>query len=387
MPRLDDATGSFQSHTTRLAFRRLGLVVIMALFGMVLAACAGRGTILLYPDCAEVGSVQRLLVATVREPEKGPVVLSGRRAPQASYFDFSVSVPPEREPGTVRFPQGDRPNPETDFTTVSASRLGDSRAFQGAINRMIAEGASPQNEVVIFVHGFNVNFAEGLYRQAQLVQDFQSETISVNFSWASAASVWSYAFDRESALIARDALEQVITAVQATRAERIVIIAHSMGAHLTMETLRQMAIRNNPNGFSKLASIVLVAPDLDVQLFANQSAGMSARDIPIYVFVSSRDRALRFSTVLRGQQTTRLGLVTDNRDFGELPVAIIDTSSFEGNGDPLQHFKAATSPTMIAMLSGTGTAGLAAFAEASADPGVLQGGVEAIQDAFSGGRR
>lgn len=346
-----------------------------------LAGCTTRGFIQIYPKSAEIGKVQRILVSSLREPVPGSAVLSGDRATDLGFYDFAVSVPPERPLGTVTFSRQSPPNPVTDFATVSAVRLPNAAAFEDQINRMIRAGEAPKDEVVLFIHGYNTNFAEGLYRQAQLASDFASRTVSVNFTWASAGSVRAYAFDRESALIARDALERTLVSIQSTQAKRIVIIAHSMGAQLAMETLRQMAIRGRSDGFDKLTSIVLVAPDLDVDLFLTQARHVTDRDIPIYVMVSSRDRALRLSSLLRGGNTERLGRVTDASILGDLPIAVIDTSDFEGNGDPLKHFKAASSPTMIELLSGAGTSGLEALARAEPRPGVLQGSVELLQDA------
>ena len=367
----------------RAGLRDLGGIGAAALLIAGLAGCTPRGAIDIHPESGEVGSVQRILVSSLREPVSGSAVLSGARAAEPGYYDFAVSVPPERDLGTVRFSRRSPPDPVTDFATVSAHRLPDAAAFAARIDRMLARGDSPQGEVVVFIHGYNTNFAEGLYRQAQLADDFDSTSVSVNFTWASAGSVRGYAFDRESAMVARDALERTITAVQETQAKRVVIIAHSMGAQLAMETLRQMAIRDTPNGFAKLTSIVLVAPDLDIDVFLTQARPVAEKDIPIYVFASSRDRALRLSAILRGGNSQRLGMVRDASKLGDLPVAVIDTSDFEANGDPLQHFKAASSPTMIALLSGSGTAGIEALAQAETRPGLLQNSVEILQDAAS----
>ena len=373
--------GFFRMGVVRARLRGFGGIGAVALLGVGLAGCTPRGSIDIYPDSAEVGSVQRILVSSLREPVAGSAVLSGARAAAPGFYDFAVSVPPERDLGTVQFSRRSPPDPITDFATVSASRLPDAAAFAAQIDRLLAQGVSPENEVVVFIHGYNTNFAEGLYRHAQLADDFGSETVSVNFTWASAGSVRGYAFDRESALVARDALERTITAVQGTRAKRIVIIAHSMGAQLAMETLRQMAIRDTQPGFANLTSVVLVAPDLDIDVFLTQARPVAEKDIPIYVFASSRDRALRLSAILRGGNSQRLGMVRDASTLGDLPVAVIDTSDFEANGDPLQHFKAASSPTMISLLSGSGTAGIEALAQADTRPGLLQNSVEILQDA------
>ncbi len=130
-----------------------------------------------------------------------------------------------------------------------------------------------------------------------------------------------------------------------------------MGAQLLMYTLRQMAIRGDPAFFHKLGGVVLVSPDLDVDVFRAQVLPLAPLGVEIYVFVSTRDRALRFSSFLRGNRE-RVGSITDPGRLGNLPILVVDVSHLDPQNDPLQHFKAGSSPTMIKVMSGMGTAGL-----------------------------
>ena len=100
-------------------------------------------------------------------------------------------------------------------------------------------------EAIIFVHGYNSNFAEGVYRIAQFAHDLQLPGTVVLYSWPSAAEPLGYAYDRDSALFARDGLESLIHEVAHAGAKRILLVAHSMGSGLTMEALRSAAIRGD----------------------------------------------------------------------------------------------------------------------------------------------
>ncbi len=287
----------------------------------------------------------------------GDAALTRGRSDAVHFFDFEVSVPPNRALGTVTYPHRMPANPANDFLTVSATPLAGSRDFVTAVNRAAGRLAGRSREAVVFVHGYNTNFAEGLYRQAQISQDFGTQGISVNYSWPSAADFRAYAYDRESALFARDGLEQTLVALARSNVSRVVVIAHSMGAQLLMDTLRQMAIRGDPAFFRKLGGVVLVSPDLDVDVFRTQAMPLARLGVEIYVFVSTHDRALRFSSFLRGNRE-RVGSITDSRRLGNLPILVVDVSHLEPQNDPLQHFKAGSSPTMIKLMSGMGTAGL-----------------------------
>ncbi len=350
---------------------------------LLAAGCAPRGSITIDPAAAVTGSVQDILVASTRTADPGPAVLARDRADDLRFLDFAVSVPPDRAPGTVTFPRGAVPDPATEFVTVSASHLTGADSFRAAINARAATLRPERREAVVFVHGYNTTFAEGLYRQAQISHDFGGRGVSVNYAWSSAGDFRAYAFDRESALFARDGLETVLATLARSDLSRTIVIGHSMGAQVLMDTLRQMAIRGTPGVLDKLASVVLIAPDLDIDVFRTQAAQLAGLDIPIFIFVSNRDRALQLSSLLRGRQD-RLGSIRDTGALEDLsravPVRVIDLTDFDANDDPMAHFKAVSSPSMIALFNGLGSAGLEMFRDAEPRGGLLESGVRATQE-------
>ncbi len=333
---------------------RCNLAVVAVLTAMVglVGACSSRGELTLFPEADTPGAVVDLLSATSRGPGDGTAIEARERSETLRWGEFRVAVPPKREPGTVSFPRRGAPNPETDFLTVSAQKIADEQAFLTELNARLARRPQEAREVTLFVHGFNVNFAEGLYRHAQMTHDFQSPGVSIFYSWPSAGSVLGYPFDRESALFARDGLEEVATLAARSTARDVVLIGHSMGALVVMEAVRQMAVRRADTLLDKLQAVVLIAPDLDIDVFRMQVAALAPREVPIYIAISGRDRALRFSGMLRGQ-TDRLGSIRETSRVSELPgVVIIDVTDVEGSDDPLNHFAVATSPAMIALIGG-----------------------------------
>ncbi len=284
--------------------------------------------------------------------------------------------------GQSAFPIPPILTPTRDFLTVDSARIADSAGFIRAVNAAVARQPRGQREAFVFVHGFNTNFAEGVYRQAQMRHDFGAPGVSIHFAWPSAARARSYATDREAVLQARDDLEDLIALLSRTNVTRIVIAGHSMGAMLVMEALRQMSIRDRPGSFAKIEAVLLMAPDIDVGVFRRQARALERNDVSIYVFTSTRDRALRLSAALRGTGA-RLGSVTDDSQLPGLPVTIIDLSDVNGNQDSLNHFKVATSPVMIAMMRGMSAYGTRVFADAANQPGLLDGGLGLVQDVTS----
>lgn len=352
------------------------------LSGLALAACGPRPGVTLDPAAASVGAVQTLFVASARVPLANGIDYSGTPSRALGFSEVDVSVPPDREIGTVTTARGGNPNPRTDFLTVSTRPLANRQAFLSAVNRAGAPLPAPRREAVVFVHGFNTSFAEGIYRHAQMRHDFVMPGVSVSFSWPSAASVTAYATDREAVLVARDALEDLLDLLSASRMQRIVVVGHSMGAFLVMETMRQIAIRGRTDVLAKMRSVVLISPDIDIEVFRRQMDVLAPNDVSVYVFTSGRDRALRLSALLRGQPE-RLGGITDVTTVSDLPVTIIDLSDVESRNDSLNHFKVATSPAMISVIQGMDRVQDDFFRDAAAEPGFFSTTIGRMQEATS----
>ena len=99
---------------------------------------------------------------------------------------------------------GRKVDPKTDFAVVSQSVL-DREALLQAVRRR--ESAAP----VVFVHGYNYNFQESLFRLAQLKTDSNFDGTPILFSWPSLAALPGYVADKESATYSRDALANLLT--------------------------------------------------------------------------------------------------------------------------------------------------------------------------------
>ena len=334
------------------------LAARLLLLGTVLlaaAGCAERGSITIDPAAASVGAVEPIYVATSRTASEGADVFGRERSKVLGFARFDISVPPDREPGTLTFPKRLPPDPRTDFLTVDAARIADDAAFLAAVNAELAKHRSGDRRVFVFVHGFNTNFAEGIYRQAQMLHDFGTPALGVHYSWPSAADARLYLYDRDSAFFARDGLERLLRLLAESRAEAIVLVGHSMGAQVALEAMRQMALVGSPRFFDKLNAVALLSPDVDVDLFRSEIAPLATMDIPWFIFVSTHDRALRAASFLRGQQA-RLGSLVDPEALAGLDVTVIDMSDVEG-GDALNHSVVASSPVMISLVQGLGRYG------------------------------
>jgi len=316
---------------------------------LLLSACAGPPRIAMVPDSAQVAATRTVFVATNRAFEDQRYT-AGRNA-AVDYTRFEVSIPPEREVGEISW-AGARFDARTDFGVVRAGRYGSAAGFRADIARELRALPAPDREVVVFVHGYNNNFASGLFRVAQLAHDYDTPGIVAHFSWPSAGQPFGYVFDRESATFSRDALETFLRDLSAAGADRILVVGHSVGAFLTMETLRQIRISGDDAMLDDLSGVVLISPDIDIEVFQSQARALEPLPQPFVIFTSRQDRALRLAAGIAGREN-RLGTLGTVEDVAEFDITMIDLSGFDGGaGDWANHSTFATSPSLITLLGG-----------------------------------
>ncbi|MBI1217075.1 MAG: alpha/beta fold hydrolase [Rhodobacteraceae bacterium] len=321
------------------------LAVMLAV--VTLAACAPRGTITLDPAAAQVGQVRQVFVGTTRTLNPETDRFDSGRHEGMDYARVDVSVPPERKLGTITFPHRNRaPDPRKDFLTTSDQIYTTPAAFRADLARALRAEPSGRHEAVVYVHGFNNTFAEGVYRIAQISHDLDVPGVAVHYAWPSAANPVNYAYDRDSVLFARDGLEQLLKQVAEAGADHILVVGHSMGALLVMETLRQMRLDGNATFVRHLGGIVLISPDIDVDVFRTEALRIGTLPQPFVIFTSQRDHALELAARLTGQRH-RLGNLAGVAKVADLKVTVLDVGAFsEGVG----HFTAATSPALLRIL-------------------------------------
>ncbi len=314
---------------------------------LVVAACTSRGSITYIPDAPRIGFVPEIFVGTTRQLDPATGEFSAGRSERQTLARYEVQVPPDREPGTIRWPrQGREPNPSVDFLTIDREIYQSPAMFRADVARALAAQPRGKRELRVFVHGFNTNFAEGLYRLAQLDDDLRLPGVSVLYSWPSRGKPLAYFPDRESAVLARDGYEQFLTELAGTGAERIILIGHSMGSVLTMETLRQMAIGKNRAVLDRIGGVVLLSPDVDVDVFTTTARRIGKLPQPFFIFTSGRDKALSLSALLAGR-TKRLGNIDKPEKLADLDITVIDTTAFSVKDG---HFNIGKSASLIGIL-------------------------------------
>ncbi len=333
-----------------LARRLPGLLIVLWLGG-----CAGRPEGVLSPVALVAPGTSRvdMLVATTRAPSPQPgVMFTGERGPGLAFADIAVSIPPDggRAIGEVQWPSALPGDPAHDFVTLKADPITLSEAIARA-HKNLAQ--IPKRRVLVFVHGFNNKFEDAVFRFAQIMHDSGAPALPVLFTWPSRGSVLAYGYDRESTNFSRDALEQTLQAIVHDPAVgEISILAHSMGNWLTLEALRQMAIRDGRVA-AKIRNVMLAAPDVDVDVFRRQIADIGPVHPAITLFVSQDDRALALSSRVWGGKI-RLGAIDPELEpyrslLAADRITVVDLTRLKA-GDGLNHGKFAESGGVVALI-------------------------------------
>ena len=123
-------------------------------------------------------------------------------------------------------------------------------------------------------------------------------------------------------------------------------------------------------------AVILISPDIEIDVFRKEAEPILARGVKIYVLVSKDDRALKISARLRGERS-RLGSINSADELGGLPVTVIDLSAVE-SPDALGHFKAGTSPSVVAVVSALHKSGGGVFNQGK-QRGLIEGSVAVVQ--------
>jgi esterase/lipase superfamily enzyme len=318
---------------------RSAFVIVLA---VALAGCATRpGPEVLAPVGMTAGiKTIPIYVATTRQraaPSEN--VFTAERANTLNFARFVVGIPPNHQPGNIEWSNG-APDPQSSFATIDQAVLSDAEFRKAVAPPSRTSGRGKKHNVLIFVHGYNNNFQESLYRLAQIAADAGFAT-PILFAWPSQGSPTMYAEDKEAAAYSRDYLMALLTMVSnSPQVGEILLVAHSMGGMLTAEALRELRVQRRDRVIARLGRVVLAAPDIDVEVFRSQVQTIGPLKPPLTVLVSKDDQALKLSSFIGGSRVRAGALDVDNPLVQEAAlkaqVRILDISQLQSGGG-MQH--------------------------------------------------
>ncbi|MGB5339751.1 MAG: alpha/beta fold hydrolase [Gammaproteobacteria bacterium] len=161
---------------------------------------------------------------------------------------------------------------------------------------------SPDGKVMVFVHGYNVEFPEASRLVAQFANDLKFAGPVVLFSWPSQGSLTGYTVDETNAEWSQAHLLEVLTAlIDRVPARNIYLVGHSIGNRIIGRAMTALASDRPAGDLIVFREIVMIAPDIDTEVFRLDMAPRLARTgIHATVYASSNDRALMASKAFHG---------------------------------------------------------------------------------------
>jgi esterase/lipase superfamily enzyme len=298
-------------------FRHL-LLAIFATVTVTLSGCARPGPeTLAVVDRPHGAKIVTILVASDRVPADDRYnSFTAGRSDRLRYLEVSIAIPASHRPPEIEWPR-DKPDPRQSFAVVGRREL-TSGEFTAAAKRVVrtsADGATAG----LFVHGFNYSYQEALFRLAQMAADSGVQGPPILFDWPSQGTVTGYVADRDSAAFARDDLVTVLADLS-DGGVKTTVLAHSMGAWLAVEALRQLSLMGKTKVVRSIDQLVLAAPDIDIDLLKRQLAATDRLKKPIVILASKDDIALALSKRLAGSAATAGSLDVDDPRTRELAL-------------------------------------------------------------------
>lgn len=202
----------------------------------------------------------------LRYSERQGVVFGPRRGSGMTihYGYCDVSIPPTHRVGEVAAPRFGREDKEQHVVLTRAELLAE-EAFFAQLQEVMQQYDSPHS-CFVFVHGFNVSFDAAAKRTAQIYHDLKFQGAPIFYAWPSRGSVRHYFSDRNEVLFSRKLMKAfLLNVVERSGAERVHVIAHSMGADAVTS-----AIASLPPDKQFFDQIILAAPDIDADVFLTQ---------------------------------------------------------------------------------------------------------------------
>ena len=161
-------------------------------------------------------------------------------------------------------------------------------------------GDSTTNAILMYVHGYSTTFEKAARRMAQMKHDLEFDGPAMFFSWPSKGQTAAYPHDSNMVDVTYPRMEEMLRTLADEPADRIVVIAHSMGTQVLTYALRDL-IRTDPQIAARFDTIILAAPDIDERVFKNQLVpAFAALPQPVTLYASSNDTALKASRRFNG---------------------------------------------------------------------------------------
>jgi esterase/lipase superfamily enzyme len=240
-----------------------------------------------------------------RTGNESPLEFYGHERAPLELGVVEVSVPRNREIGEIRRTdrwQGDLSDLRGQYFIIDRIQpIASEDGFAQYLDLVMDQ--SERRELLVFIHGYNTDFRSAAERAAQLAVDLEIDGAPALYSWPSRGTTLGYFADSNQVIrpVIDDLRHFLELLMESAGAERIHVVAHSMGNRFLLRALEEMA-EDNPPPLDEpfFDQVVWASPDVDQAdfLYTLPELLHLSRDMTLYA--SASDRALRLSRRIQG---------------------------------------------------------------------------------------
>jgi hypothetical protein len=282
----------------------------------------GEGTGKLFKQSYFESQTLEVLYASNREQE------SAALGKEMVYGVASVHVPKLHSVGAL--------------DSTADSKFNSDRDFQIELNHPLSlpdlkskVAGDPDWGVLIFIHGFNVDFKQALLRSAQIAYDLKFQGKILLISWPAGGSggflekSLIYKTYERNRINAAESVEKVASFIRelASLSVPIQMMVHSMGHQVLVPAMAKIA-ENFDHPF--VQELIFNAPDLAPSEFEKASGGLKKLAQRITLYCSQNDNALLASQAINHQK--RLGSCIQEEGIDIVNVSEVDEAGLTGLG-------------------------------------------------------
>ena len=242
----------------------------------------------------------RVWYATTRKPldPTNPALgLGVERDDSVHYGNCRVFVPRSHKVGSLGSPWWKRVVTfRDDRLRILAIEALNAESFWQRVGEQLAQCSADDQDAVVFIHGFNVDFQEAALRAAQIGFDLQIKGAMAFYSWASRGEVARYPADEAAIELDEDPIaDYLCDFALRTGARRVHVIAHSMGNRAVLRAVHKIAQEARRRAGVRFGQIVLAAADVDSRKFLQLCSAYPKLSERTTMYVSTRDAAVEAS--------------------------------------------------------------------------------------------
>jgi esterase/lipase superfamily enzyme len=276
---------------------------------------------------------------TDRAPDdKGTLYYTSKRADHLDYGQVDVSIPIDKderkqaEAASTSLGWQAESTAKDKAVVGEPARIESSKQFFAILDK--ARRSTPSGRVLVYVHGYAVDFDKSLRVAGRLAYHLQIPVVV--FSWPSKHNLFKYTADECTAEWSTSDFESLLRDLGSHYGnQNLVLVSHSMGSRIITWAIKSIADKAGTQKPQLYQHIFFCSPDSDTLTFGRYVPYIEKAAADAKIFVSTKDIRLGLSRMLHGNG--RLGFPGSVKKEGVIVSKIVQTIDFSAIDPGIGH--------------------------------------------------